>query len=175
MPNMMSRAYKCVKSIVSEVVSKCDKKYISHRLREIFFYNDYDPVEFIIGVATVVWGAWVGNPFWDAFSIAPHAQFLELAPEWVWGLFIGVLGGVHLTAVTVDVIKLRKQVAFLSFLSWLFILLTFGVERIYGPATSLYFIITLAQAWVYLRYARRGVVDQEALDCMLREDEENRL
>lgn len=130
-------------------------KYIKFRLRELFVRSEYDIVEFIVGLSAVMWGIWVGNPFWDAFLVAPHPHFLEIAPEWFWGTMVGVVGGAQVAAVTIDTYKIRKLVAFVSLCTWIFILCTFGAQRILGPATSLYFVITFTQAWVYLRFVQR--------------------
>lgn len=172
MYKVISQAVEHLKRATRKVISRTNRKYISLRLKEIFLLSDYDAVELLIGFAAILWGFWVGNPYWDAFAIAPHAQFVEVAPEWFWGTFVGILGGIHIASTTVNVNYFRKRVAFLSFCTWLFVLLTFGWQRIFGPATSLYLTITVAQAWVYLRYASRQTIDKKVLEVMLREEDD---
>lgn len=46
----------------------------------------------LLGVFTLVWGFWVGNPFWEVFSQAHMYSLLSFAPEWAWGLFAGISG-----------------------------------------------------------------------------------
>lgn len=47
----------------------------------------------LLGVFTIVWGFWVGNPFWTIFTHAPLYSFMSsVAPEWVWGLFAAGTG-----------------------------------------------------------------------------------
>lgn len=46
----------------------------------------------LLGVFTVVWGFWVGNPFWSVFTQAPLYSFMSFAPEPVWGLVAIAVG-----------------------------------------------------------------------------------
>lgn len=42
----------------------------------------------LLGLYTMLWGFWVGNPFWTVFGTAPiYNQMAKIAPEWGWGLF----------------------------------------------------------------------------------------
>lgn len=49
----------------------------------------------LLGIYTVVWGLWVANPFWSAFSSAAiFNQLGMLAPEVFWGclaIFCGLI------------------------------------------------------------------------------------
>lgn len=51
--------------------------------------NPINPsVILILGLFTVLWGAWVLSPFWTVFTQAPlYVQMAEVASEPVWGLF----------------------------------------------------------------------------------------
>jgi len=40
----------------------------------------------LLGVFTLIWGLWVGNPFWEVFPTAKMFSFMSLAPEAVWGV-----------------------------------------------------------------------------------------
>lgn len=47
----------------------------------------------ILGIYTIVWGAWVANPLWEVFSHAPlYAKMATFAPEWAWGLLAIAMG-----------------------------------------------------------------------------------
>jgi len=49
----------------------------------------------LIGVYTVVWGFWVGNPFWTVFSHALlYGVLAQVAPEWFWGCLAIFCGSV---------------------------------------------------------------------------------
>lgn len=47
----------------------------------------------LLGVFTVVWGFWVGNPFWNVFTHAALYSFMQFIPEAVWGV-VAVAAGV---------------------------------------------------------------------------------
>lgn len=41
----------------------------------------------LMGAYTVLWGIWVGNPFWSVFNESAQYRWLhEVAPELAWGL-----------------------------------------------------------------------------------------
>ena len=41
----------------------------------------------IMGGYTVLWGIWVGNPFWSTFKESKQFDWLaQVAPEWCWGV-----------------------------------------------------------------------------------------
>lgn len=46
----------------------------------------------LLGVFTIIWGVWVGNPFWAVFS-SPLYSLMTFLPEAVWG-FISVVAGI---------------------------------------------------------------------------------
>jgi hypothetical protein len=48
----------------------------------------------IVGVYTIGWGLWVGNPFWDAFTpgMGLYSEMSDFMPEWAWGLHAIVIG-----------------------------------------------------------------------------------
>lgn len=46
----------------------------------------------LLGIFTVVWGFWVGNPFWNLFAHAPLYSFMGFAPEAAWGLVATAAG-----------------------------------------------------------------------------------
>jgi len=47
----------------------------------------------LLGIYTVLWGFWIGNPWWDVFGTAPiYREMSHIAPEWVWGTVAIVCG-----------------------------------------------------------------------------------
>jgi len=46
----------------------------------------------LLGVFTIAWGFWVGNPFWNVFTHARLYSFMNFAPEPVWGLIAAAAG-----------------------------------------------------------------------------------
>lgn len=52
-----------------------------------------NPVAIILlGIFTIVWGFWVGNPFWNLFAHAASYSVMDFMPEWLWGLIALVVG-----------------------------------------------------------------------------------
>jgi len=39
----------------------------------------------ILGVFTIVWGIWVGNPLWSLFDHAALYHVMDFLPEYFWG------------------------------------------------------------------------------------------
>lgn len=48
----------------------------------------------LLGAYTLLWGAWIGNPFWDAFSARAglYDEMADFMPEWAWGLHASIIG-----------------------------------------------------------------------------------
>lgn len=52
-------------------------------------------VIFLLGLYTMLWGAWVINPFWDTFSQASlYSEMHATGGEFFWGAFALVTGAV---------------------------------------------------------------------------------
>lgn len=49
-------------------------------------------VVIFLGLYTVLWGLWVGNPFWTVFTTAALYHELTIMPEWAWGLIAVAVG-----------------------------------------------------------------------------------
>lgn len=64
--------------------------------RRRFWIDFLKPVNlalsFLLGLFTMLWGVWVGNPFWDVFGRAPLYNFMSFFPEWSWGV-VAILAG----------------------------------------------------------------------------------
>lgn len=49
----------------------------------------------IMGVYTILWGFWVGNPFWSTFNESKQYDWLaRVMPEWGWGVVAIIVGTV---------------------------------------------------------------------------------
>lgn len=49
----------------------------------------------LLGIYTVVWGAWVANPFWPVFTHAAlYSAMANFMPEWVWGIVAISMGAI---------------------------------------------------------------------------------
>lgn len=50
----------------------------------------------LLGIFTIIWGCWVGNPFWTVFTTAPLYSFMNFMPEAAWGL-VAIACGIIIT------------------------------------------------------------------------------
>jgi hypothetical protein len=49
----------------------------------------------IMGVYTMLWGLWIGNPFWKVFPESPQYRWMaEVMPEMAWGIIAFVVGAI---------------------------------------------------------------------------------
>lgn len=46
----------------------------------------------LLGTFTVLWGFWVGNPFWNVFTRAPLYSVMSFFPELGWGVAAFIAG-----------------------------------------------------------------------------------
>lgn len=82
----------------------------------------------IMGTFTVLWGFWVGNPFWTVFTQAPLFHVMAwLAPEWAWGLTALVVGITMLYGVIKMSYKSLRAGAMSGFYFWTFASINFFI------------------------------------------------
>lgn len=74
----------------------------------------------IIGVFSILWGFWVGNPFWGVFDQAQLYSFMMFLPEWVWGGAAIAVGLIILYGVFRDTYRPLHNGALTGFYFWLF-------------------------------------------------------
>lgn len=76
----------------------------------------------ILGVYTFIWGLWVGNPFWDAFSRADLFTALSsVFPELVWGIFALSVGSIMFYGFIRPSYRTLTRGAWAGFVHWLII------------------------------------------------------
>lgn len=103
------------------------------------------PMEFFIGLQSVIWGLW-------AILVGlggAHQVLLYLFPTQVWGavaLFIGVL---KLWVSTNGYVFVRRLGLFVSFIFWMFIGLTVYLFDPDSFNASIYIFVALMALWAY--------------------------
>lgn len=124
--------------------------------KDIISTSDTRGIEFISALVALSWGAWVANPFFSVYEHAPeiYSGSAEIAPEWVWGSFIFVVGAVQMTSLAMANRDMRKHASFVAFFMWT--LATFAALN--GPsafttAPVTYPVLTFMSAWAYARQA----------------------
>ena len=59
----------------------------------------------ILGITTVLWGAWVAIPFWNTFTSAHIYQYMTFMPESIWGAMAICVGLLMINGVLKDVYR----------------------------------------------------------------------
>ena len=82
----------------------------------------------IMGVFSILWGIWVGNPWWSVFDRAQVFSFMTVFfPEWAWGIIAIIVGLVMMYGVAKDSYHALKNGALAGFYFWLFASINFFV------------------------------------------------
>jgi hypothetical protein len=118
-----------------------------------------------IGAYTVAWGAWIGSPFWDAFT--PRAglydAMADFMPEWAWGLHAILIGTAILYGVMAHWPRGIVWGMIAGTYHWALIafLYAWGDLNNTGMITSLFLVALIQIAW---RYGRPEPVCVHPLD-----------
>lgn len=82
----------------------------------------------IMAVFTLLWGVWVGNPWWSVFNQADIFNAMQfLAPEYVWGLGALAVGVTMLHGVIKMSYNSLRLGAQTGFYFWLFASINFFI------------------------------------------------
>lgn len=123
----------------------------------------------ILGVYTVVWGLWVGNPHWSVFERAPlYSKMSELFNESAWG-GIAIIAGIVISygafRPSYRALIIGSGVAAIH---WLIIAIMYfwGDWQSTGGITSLVF--AFYGSYVYLNIRVNNKRDRDSLRLMIR-------
>jgi hypothetical protein len=129
---------------------------------EIFLMEFLRPVSkgVVISTAvyTILWGAWVANPFWTVFTQASLYSGLEqIAPEWFWG-WLAIVTGVLAMYTAVHPRIRMKPYTCVALLGWHWLLVSilyfYGDWHNTGGITSAF--IAILCAYIYLNVKQNG-------------------
>lgn len=111
-----------------------------------------------LGVYTMTWGVWLGNPFWSVFTRAQlYNKMGELAPEAAWGGIAIIAGIVMCYGAFKPSYNALVTGALTAFFHW-FTIATFyfwGDWQNTGGITSLTFSVFAAYMYVNMRVNHR--------------------
>src|SRR5438128_2073158 len=121
----------------------------------------------LLGVYTVAWGFWIGNPFWNEFAIEPSLRVLSsFAPEFIWGLVALIAGAVIVYGVLKPSYENLTRGALCGFIYWVVMATLEFVSnwQSVGGITALLFGLYAAYIYVNIRVnkVRMGLTDIEA-------------
>ena len=132
-------------------------KDIPKRFKEIvhimMFRHNPLSVELISANMCFLWGVWLLLPG-DIFTISTSYNAMSaLAPDYVWGVSMALLGMAQWVFIFDDHLKGREVVMLLGGLAWLFIAGTFLASGTGTTAIITYGIIGTATMWASFRLA----------------------
>lgn len=111
-------------------------------------------IQVLLGSYTIVWGLWVGSPFWSVFSRAPiYSEMHRFAPEWAFGIMAVLAGGMVLRGAWRTSYQALSTGAIVGAMHWITISVLYfsGDWRNTGGVTSLF--IGLMMTYLYLNVA----------------------
>ena len=134
-------------------------------LRKLHFSVRKRELEFLPALYLSLWGLWILNPWVNSFPSSP--AFIEmghLAPEWVWGAVIAVVGLFQMTILFTEKYKLRGVAALLSMFA-LFSMSMLVFFSNYASTGGITYLIIAVCAWLgyteILADVKRGGGDDE--------------
>ncbi len=123
------------------------------RLRRLLVDYNFEFAEFLVGLAALLWGAWLIFPMWNTFASSSSFTVLLSSgiDESYWGLGIASVGALQLIGLLWDHRPIRRFSSFSLVLVWLFIALMFILSNPASTATVIYPLFALSSAWAYWR------------------------
>lgn len=125
------------------------------KLRKIIWEDDFDIVE-VIGIFNcLLWATW----FFTHPTLFDKGQIYRtlgvLGNEYVWAAGYYFLATLKLYGIYIDRYRVRKWIAFMTTMVWLFVLATFVQENSTALLVAITAEIAVISAWEYLRHSRR--------------------
>jgi hypothetical protein len=112
--------------------------------------HDTEPTELSGGLLKAVIGFWLLLPV-QTFSNAPAFEAVSVIPESAWGVFLVVVGVLHLAALRNGHAGWRRWAALIGCFIWCAMGLTFMAANPAGIGPLLFVGAGLAQGWCYSR------------------------
>ena len=104
----------------------------------------------ILGVFTVLWGAWVASPFWEVFTRAAAFEYFQIMPEWAWGGIAISAGSAMIYGVLRSSYRSLTMGAMVGFLHWLVITVFFFAGDWQNTGGVTYMMIAVYCAFIRL-------------------------
>ncbi len=105
----------------------------------------------ILGIYTVLWGFWVVNPFWTAFTSAPlYSVLVSLAPEVFWGCLAIFCGSITVYGAVKRYYRPLVWGACVAGWHWLMIAIFYLLGDWQNPAGITALIFCVYAVFVYL-------------------------
>lgn len=117
---------------------KCTIRGLYKRLKNIFIDYDSDVFEIFTAFSAMLWGFAILHPS-NFFELNQAFRVMDaLAPNYIWAAASMTLGAVQMFYTLADMRKLRKEVALIMSMFWLFVSLTFILSGTVSTAWAIY-------------------------------------
>lgn len=124
---------------------------VMKKITKILFHYDWEIVEVIGASFKIVWGIWLLLPFQTFYGTVVYDALSTVTTEKGWGLFILILGSIHLAAIINGVIKYRRFMLMIGCMFWVFITVVFAITRIGSGLVPMTMVLSFFLAVNYLR------------------------
>ena len=128
----------------------------SKKIQKALITYDIELVEIMSGVASLSWGLWLLNPIFNTFVSAPTFNTMSsIAPEWLWGFAMFVIGIIQIESVLSHSLRRRKLSSIILATMWIFITSVFAHANISSTGVVIYGTFAIFTVWSYLRLSQR--------------------
>jgi hypothetical protein len=119
-------------------------------------YKHDTRVELVMGFTAILWGVWIGKPWFDTFSSSlTFSKMAQIASEWQWGVLVGGFGLLQCSVVFFWKF-LSKYVAIGGVFLWLSISFLLGISNINSTSWTAYFIYAILNFLIFIERTRNG-------------------
>lgn len=116
--------------------------------------GQFEFAEFLSALALIGWGFWLLAPWWETFNSSPSFQAMAyVAPEWVWGATVAILGLCQMAAFVGEHRNVRIATALGGVFIWSSVSLMFGLGNIASTGAIAYALFALSSLWALWRLA----------------------
>lgn len=131
-------------------------KNVYAKLKHALVTYEIELVEIMSGIAAVSWGVWLINPALDTFITSyTFYTMAAVAPEWLWGTCMIVIGVAQVESVISHKLVRRKVSSLMLSIMWMFISAVFLYANVASTAGVIYSVFAFFTAWSYLRLSQR--------------------
>ena len=107
-------------------------------------------LELVCAIEAILWGFWVGNTIWDVSATSRTWSIMtKIAPEWLIGLIVFVLGLLQLISIIFNYYTFRQWLSIIAIFIWTTVSLAFIFSDYRATATAIYPIFVIISAIVY--------------------------
>lgn len=110
-----------------------------------------EPTELSSGMFAIGWGLWMMLPPTDFLTLRQYWFLLEVASEFVWGIWVFLLGFFIIWSVIYGKKVFRRLGMFAIMLLWMFLTVSFAVVSPALPSTVLFGIMAGKAFWAFVR------------------------